>query len=90
MTVCLGIEGSANKVGVGIIQDGVVLANVRKTYVPPTGEGFLPRETAEHHRAQILGLVKDALNAANFTDGSQIDCIAYTKGIPNLIKASTQ
>ena len=48
--VALGIEGSANKIGVGIIVDGEVLANVRRTFVPPPGSGFLPRETAEHHR----------------------------------------
>jgi len=29
MTVCVGFEGSANKVGVGIISDGKVLSNVR-------------------------------------------------------------
>lgn len=30
--LCLGIEGSANKVGVGIVaDDGTVLANPRKT-----------------------------------------------------------
>lgn len=32
MHICLGIEGSANKVGVGIVtQDGDILANPRKT-----------------------------------------------------------
>ncbi len=32
--LCLGIEGSANKVGVGIVRDdGTILANPRKTYV---------------------------------------------------------
>merc|ERR1712032_1065278 len=40
----LGIEGSANKLGVGIlkVENGVttVLSNPRKTYNAPTGEGF--------------------------------------------------
>ena len=39
----LGLEGSANKIGVGIIRDGEVLSNPRETYCPPPGEGFLPR-----------------------------------------------
>ena len=37
MTVSIGFEGSANKVGIGIIRDGVVLSNVRETYVTPPG-----------------------------------------------------
>jgi len=31
MTVVIGLEGSANKVAVGIIRDGVVLSNPRET-----------------------------------------------------------
>lgn len=62
----LGIEGSANKVGVGkhIINTGIVdfegniLSNPRKTFVTPPGTGFLPRETAEHHSKQIISIVK--------------------------------
>jgi N6-L-threonylcarbamoyladenine synthase len=46
--IALGIEGSANKVGVGILRydaDGqyTILANPRKTYITPAGQGFLPR-----------------------------------------------
>lgn len=79
-TICLGLEGSANKIGVGIIQGTKVLANVRRTYVPPTGEGFLPRETAEHHRSHVCSLVQEALRVASLSF-SEIDCIAYTKGL---------
>ena len=39
MTIAIGFEGSANKLGVGIIKDGVVLSNVRKTYITPPGQG---------------------------------------------------
>lgn len=39
MVCALGIEGSANKIGIGITKDGEVLANVRKTYITPPGEG---------------------------------------------------
>jgi len=51
----LGIEGSANKVGVGLVKysEGVgyeILSNPRKTYISPPGQGFLPRETAWHHQ----------------------------------------
>lgn len=40
MVCALGIEGSANKIGIGITKDGEVLANVRKTYITPPGEGM--------------------------------------------------
>lgn len=39
MVIVIGLEGSANKVGVGIIRDGEVLSNPRKTYITPPGEG---------------------------------------------------
>jgi N6-L-threonylcarbamoyladenine synthase len=39
MTIAIGFEGSANKIGIGIIQDGQVLSNVRKTYITPPGQG---------------------------------------------------
>jgi hypothetical protein len=45
----LGIEGSANKVAVGLVfynslsQSYEIVANVRKTYITPAGQGFLPR-----------------------------------------------
>lgn len=41
MVIAIGFEGSANKIGVGIIRDGEVLANVRETYITPPGEGKL-------------------------------------------------
>ncbi len=46
----LGIEGSANKIGVGIVDNKEnILANPRKTFITPPGTGFIPRETAVHH-----------------------------------------
>lgn len=41
MTVVIGFEGSANKIGVGIIRDGEVLSNPRRTYITPPGQGGL-------------------------------------------------
>jgi len=79
MTIVIGFEGSANKIGIGIIEDGKVLSNVRRTYVTPPGQGFLPRDTARHHQQCILQILKESLDVANITP-QQIDCIAYTKG----------
>jgi tRNA A37 threonylcarbamoyltransferase TsaD len=39
MVIAIGFEGSANKLGVGIMRDGEVLSNCRQTYITPPGEG---------------------------------------------------
>jgi tRNA A37 threonylcarbamoyltransferase TsaD len=56
-----------------------VLSNERETYITPPGEGFQPRETARHHRAQVLAILKRALAVAKLTK-DDIDCICFTKG----------
>ena len=44
--LALGIEGSANKLGVGIVKyDGeefTILSNPRKTFITPPGQAFSP------------------------------------------------
>ena len=76
----LGIEGSANKIAVGIVSEkGDILANPRFTFITPPGTGFMPKETAEHHRGKILELVHAALKEANLTI-KDIDLYVYTKG----------
>lgn len=83
--VAMGIEGSANKVAVGIVvyspetEEYSIASNIRKTYITPAGQGFLPRETAWHHQKHIIALVQAALDAANMTF-QDITCICYTKG----------
>jgi N6-L-threonylcarbamoyladenine synthase len=76
----LGIEGSANKIGIGIVgRDGTIYANVRRTFVTPPGTGFVPRETAQHHTEHILDLVARALEEAR-CGPDRIAAICYTKG----------
>jgi N6-L-threonylcarbamoyladenine synthase len=84
--ISLGFEGSANKLGIGIIShpvdataEPVVLANLRHTYNSPPGTGFLPKDTALHHRAWVVRLVKQALKQAGLRP-KDIDVICYTKG----------
>lgn len=79
MVVAIGFEGSANKLGVGIVRDGVVLSNVRHTYHAPPGEGFKPRDTATHHREHVLDVLRRALDEADITP-ADIDCVCFTKG----------
>lgn len=41
MVIAIGFEGSANKLGIGIVRDdGEILANPRVTYITPPGEGL--------------------------------------------------
>lgn len=99
--IALGLEGSANKLGVGIIhhptsysqtkdqagslksklasRDAQILSNIRHTYVSPPGEGFLPKDTALHHRRHVTDLVRRSLIEAGITI-KDVDCICYTKG----------
>ena len=78
--IALGIEGSANKIGVGIVdQDGHIYSNPRFTFITPPGTGFMPKETAEHHRTKIFGLIKAALEEAKMTL-DDITVLCYTKG----------
>lgn len=83
--IALGLEGSANKIGIGLIShpspnaDPIVLANLRHTYVSPPGQGFLPKDTALHHRKWVVRLIKQAVRQAG-VKVEDIDCICYTKG----------
>ena len=111
MPIAIGLEGSANKLGVGIIlhppsnppsphdsahsddetsrrskqpsrstsPEVQILANLRHTFVSPPGTGFLPKDTAAHHRRWVVRLVKQAIKQAGVRI-EDVDCICYTKG----------
>ncbi|CAH2265707.1 probable tRNA N6-adenosine threonylcarbamoyltransferase [Pararge aegeria] len=79
MVIAIGFEGSANKLGIGIVKDGEILSNCRRTYITPPGEGFLPRETAEHHQQNIHEVLKEALDQSGIKP-QDIDVVCYTKG----------
>lgn len=81
MPTVIGFEGSANKLGIGVVRDGVVLSNPRHTYITPPGEGFQPRETAEHHQKHVLDILSRALDEAGIREPSkELDAVCYTKG----------
>lgn len=84
--LALGLEGSANKLGAGVIRHAEggttsVLSNVRHTYITPPGEGFQPRDTALHHREWALKVIHDSLAQARVSI-HDVDCICFTKGEP--------
>jgi len=76
---CLGIEGTAHTVGVGIVDDkGNVLANELEMYRPAEG-GIHPREAANHHAERLGPLVRQAIDRSGlrFKD---IDLVCFSKG----------
>ncbi|KAG5438723.1 hypothetical protein PCANB_002443 [Pneumocystis canis] len=82
--IALGLEGSANKMGVGIIKHlhhgpAEILANLRHTYIAPPGEGFLPKHIAEHHKQWIIHLIREAMQKSGLKM-TDIDCICFTQG----------
>lgn len=78
--LALGLESSANKIGISVVSlSGEILSNPRHTYVTPPGHGFLPRETAHHHLAHLLPLLRAALGEAGVTP-ADLACVCYTKG----------
>ncbi len=76
--ICLGIEGTAEKLGVGIVtSDGEILANITKHM--PLREGIHPREAAQHHAQNIKPLLKKALEKAGVSL-DEVDLIAFSRG----------
>ncbi|MBI4896303.1 MAG: tRNA (adenosine(37)-N6)-threonylcarbamoyltransferase complex transferase subunit TsaD [Candidatus Aenigmarchaeota archaeon] len=81
--ICLGIESTAHTFAVGIVEDentGIkILADVRRMYLPKTGQGIHPNEAREHHRAVKDEVLHEALEKAHCSL-DDIDVIAYAKG----------
>lgn len=76
--ICLGIEGTAEKLGVGIVTfDGKILANETKHQA--LIEGIHPREAARHHAENIDKLLAKALKKANLCL-DDIDVVAFSMG----------
>jgi len=80
--ICLGIEGTAHTVGVGIVTNEknicTVRANVIKGYHPEQG-GIHPREAANHHATYVAECIHNALSKAH-VNFSEIDLIAFSQG----------
>lgn len=77
--ICIGIEGTAEKTGVGIVDsDGKILSSVGKALIPESG-GIHPREAAEHHASNIVPLIKEAIYESKLSL-QDIDLVAFSKG----------
>ncbi|MCK9151138.1 bifunctional N(6)-L-threonylcarbamoyladenine synthase/serine/threonine protein kinase [Methanobacterium alcaliphilum] len=77
--ICIGIEGTAEKTGVGIVDsEGNILALEGKQLIPASG-GIHPREAAEHHAQWIPYLIEKSVHEADLKF-SEIDLIAFSRG----------
>ncbi|AEH06812.1 bifunctional N(6)-L-threonylcarbamoyladenine synthase/serine/threonine protein kinase [Methanothermococcus okinawensis] len=75
--ICLGLEGTAEKTGVGLVDsDGNVLYNKTIIYKPPV-QGINPREAADHHAETFPKLIKEAFNKV---PKEKIDLISFSQG----------
>jgi len=75
----LGIESTAHTFGIGIVDgEGRILADVKAVYTPKEG-GIHPREAAEHHQQECLGVLRQALDQAHLSP-DQLDAIAFSQG----------
>lgn len=78
-TICLGIESTADDLGIGIATShGKILANERSTYVPEKG-GIHPREAARHHSNEIGQVLHSALGKSGLNP-KEINVIAFSQG----------
>ncbi len=78
----LGIECTAHTFGVGIVDKGKILANVKDSYTTEKG-GIIPVDAARHHAKVAEGVFQKALKEANVTV-NEIKAIAISNapGLP--------
>jgi N6-L-threonylcarbamoyladenine synthase len=78
MSIIVGIESTAHTFGIGIVNNGKILANVKDTYTTEIG-GIIPTNAAKHHAEISEKIYCEALNIAKITE-DKIDAIAFSQG----------
>lgn len=78
MVILIGIESTAHTFGVGVVKNGKVLSNVKKTYTTDSG-GIIPIEAAKHHFNNKNEIYFEALSNAEIKE-SEINAIAFSQG----------
>jgi len=73
----LGIESTAHTFGIGIVDNGKVLSNVRNMYTTEKG-GIIPVESAKHHYEVAEKVFEESLLKAGVFD-KDIDAIAVSQ-----------
>lgn len=76
--VVIGLESSAHTFGVGIIDDGKILANEKSMYKIGSS-GMIPAKVAEFHIKNAHNVIERALSVAGISI-NELDGVGYTKG----------
>ncbi|MFQ5987038.1 MAG: bifunctional N(6)-L-threonylcarbamoyladenine synthase/serine/threonine protein kinase [Thermoplasmata archaeon] len=76
---CLGLEGTAHTLGIGVVDDsGRVLANRGEMYRPAVG-GIHPREAANHHAERLRPILQSTIEEAGI-ELRDLDVVAFSQG----------
>tara|TARA_Y100000310_G_scaffold345693_1_gene468361 strand:+ start:11615 stop:12607 length:993 start_codon:yes stop_codon:yes gene_type:complete len=74
----IGIESTAHTFGVGVVDNGKILANVKDSYTTEKG-GLIPIEVARHHREVCDRVFEDAVAEAGISK-DEIEGVAFSQG----------
>src|SRR3989338_522014 len=74
----LGIESTAHTFGIGIVDNGKILANVKDSYTTEKG-GIIPSAAAAHHKQVAESILYKALTEAGI-EMKEIKAIAFSCG----------
>lgn len=77
--MCLGIESTAHTISCAVLRDDTILSDIRRAYVPPSGEGIHPREASRHHVRNGPDVLAQSLKVAKI-DVRDLDMISYAAG----------
>ncbi len=78
MPIVLGIESTAHTFGIGVVKNGKILANVKRTYTTEKG-GIIPVESAKHHKQNEEIVYSEALDKSGINE-NEIQGIAISQG----------
>ena len=78
MVLILGIESTAHTFGIGIVDNGKVLANVKDSYSTESG-GIIPQEAAKHHERVAQTIFEKAISDAKINE-KEIKGISFSQG----------
>ena len=73
----IGIESTAHTFGIGVVDEGKILCNVKDSYTTEKG-GIIPTESAKHHAEVADDVWKKALEKASISE-ADVEAIAFSQ-----------